>query len=94
MAEPSEGGAPISSDTASPRSAERFWYSARMACSRSSRSSRVLTDQVAKAFRAAFTALSTSAAVPSAILPETCSVVGLSTSKDFGSTGSTHWPSM
>jgi len=41
-----------------------------------------------------FTATSTSAAEPTAILPETCSVVGLSTSKVLGRTGSTHWPSM
>ena len=53
-----------------------------------------LTDQVAKAFLAALTALSTSAAEPIAILPDTCSVVGLSTSRVFGSIGSTHWPSM
>ena len=40
-----EGGAPISSVTASARSSARFWYSARMACNRSRRCSRVLCDQ-------------------------------------------------
>ena len=65
-----------------------------IACSTSRRSSRLVCDQVVKALRAASTALSTSAAVPIAILPETCSVVGLSTSNVFGSTGSTHLPSI
>jgi hypothetical protein len=65
-----------------------------IAPSRSSRSSRLLTDHVANALRAALTALSTSAAEPIAILPDTCSVVGLSTSSDLLSAGSTHWPSM
>lgn len=49
----SEGGAPISSVTASARSSARFWYSARMDCNRSRRCSRVLCDQPAKARRAA-----------------------------------------
>ena len=65
-----------------------------IACSTSRRSSRLVCDHVANALRAALTALSTSADAPSAILPETCSVVGLSTSRVFGSMGSTHWPSM
>jgi len=83
-------GAPISSVTAVARSPKRFWYSARMRFSTSMRSSRVVCDQVANAFRAAFTALSTSAAEPSEILPATFSVAGLMTSSVLGSTGSTH----
>ena len=35
-----------------------------------------------------------SAADPSEIFPETCSVAGFSTSKAFGRNGSTHCPSM
>ena len=90
----SETGAPISSLTASARSPARFWYSPMIACSSSRRSSREDCDHVPNAARAALTARSTSAAVPSAILPDTTSVVGLSTSRDAGSIGSTHWPSM
>ncbi len=89
-----DAGAPISSLTASARSAERFWYSASTAPSSARRSSRVVCDQVVNALRAASTAASTSAAPPIAIRPETCSVVGLSTSRVLGSIGSTHWPLM
>ena len=55
------GGAPISSVTATARSAERFRYSASRAWSRSRRSSRVLCDHDPNAARAAVTAASTSA---------------------------------
>ena len=88
-------GAPISSVTAVARSPKRFWYSARMRPSTSIRSSRVVWLQLGKAARAALTALSTSFAEPSAILPATCSVAGFSTSRVFTpSAGSTHAPSM
>ena len=90
----SEAGAPISSVTATARSPKRFWYSARMRFRTSRRSSRVVWDQVLKAFLAAATALSTSLDEPRAILPQTPSVAGLMTSRVFSSTGSTHWPSM
>ncbi len=76
------------------RSPKRFWYSARMRPSTSRRSSRLVCDQAGKALRAAMTALSTSAAEPSAILPQTSSVAGLMTSSVFNSTGSTHLPSI
>ena len=86
----SPAGAPISSVTASASSPARRWYSARIAPSTSSRSSRVVTDQLANARRAALTALSTSAAEPIEMRPATCSVAGFSMSAVRGSTGSTH----
>jgi acyl-CoA reductase-like NAD-dependent aldehyde dehydrogenase len=76
--------------TAVARSPKRFWYSVRMRPRTSSRSSRLVWLQVAKALRAAFTALSTSLALPSAIWPTTSSVAGFSTSRVFSSVGSTH----
>ena len=54
----------------------------------------MLCDHEANALRAACTATSTSAAEPIAMTPETCSVVGLSTSRVLGRTGSTQVPSM
>ena len=90
----SEAGAPISSVTALGQVAEALLVLGQDRRSTSRRSSRLVCDQVANALRAALTALSTSAAEPSAILPDTCSVAGLTTSSVFGSTGSTHWPSM
>ena len=90
----SEDGAPISSMIASPSSVWRRAYSAWMASSRSSRCSRVVCDQLAKALRAAATALFTSATPPSEMVPATASVAGLMTSAVFGSTGATHWPSI
>src|ERR1700730_10273931 len=75
-------------------SAWRFAYSALIACMTSIRCVRLVLDQLAKAFRAALTALSTSAADPMEILPETASVAGLMTSEVLGSTGSTQRPSM
>ncbi len=92
--QPSDSGAPISSVTASPSSCLRTSYSAWIASSRSSRCSRLLSDQAGKALRAAATALSISAAEPSEIRPETASVAGLITSPVLGATGSTHCPSM
>ena len=58
------------------------------------RSSTLLCDQVSKAARAAFTALSTSAAEPIEMRPATASVAGLMTSSVFGVTGSTQAPLM
>jgi hypothetical protein len=54
----------------------------------------VVSDQLANALRAAATALLMSAAEPSEIRPETSSVAGLMTLAVFGSTGSTHLPSI
>ena len=90
----SEAGAPISSVIAAARSPARLVYSAMIAWSRSSRSATELCDQVAKALRAAFTAMSTSAAEPSEMCPATLSVAGFSTSWLRGVIGSTHLPSM
>ena len=58
------------------------------------RSSRVVTENVSKARRAAITALSTSALEPSEIWYSASSVAGLMTSVVFLTTGSTHAPSM
>ena len=65
-----------------------------MAWSTSSRSQMLVTDQLAKAPRAAATALSTSAAEPTATLPQTCSVAGFTTSQVRSCAGSAHWPPM
>ena len=87
-------GAPISSVMAAATSGKRFWYSARTRCRSSMRSSRLVWEKVLKASAAAATALSTSAAEPAEILPQTSSVAGLITSRVFGVTGSTHSPLM
>ncbi len=58
------------------------------------RSATLLCDQVSNAARAAFTALSTSAAVPIEMRPAATSVAGLMTSMLFGVTGSTQAPLM
>ncbi len=87
-------GAPISSVMAWAMSPKRFWYSAWIRSSRSMRSSRLVWEKVSNAFLAALAARSTSSAVPAETRPATSSVAGLITSRLFGVTGSTHWPSM
>ena len=94
-AAPGWPGAPISSVMALAMSPKRFWYSARMRCSRSMRSSRVVCDQVANALRAALTALSTSAAEPGGDVAGDLFVGRVDHVQGLGRrSGSTHWPSM
>ncbi len=87
-------GAPISRDSASATSPSRFLYSRSMARSSSIRSCLVVSENVANALRAAFTARSTSAALPTAIWVNVSSVEGSATSRRAGVIGSTHLPSM
>ena len=61
-----------------------------MRSSSATRSSRVVCENVSKARCAAATARSTSAALPSAIVPIGCSVAGLMTSSVFSRAGATH----
>ena len=65
-----------------------------MRSSSATRSSREVCENVSNAARAAFTAASTSSAVPSRILPTACSVAGLMTSSSRRPAGLTHAPSM
>jgi hypothetical protein len=60
----------------------------------SRRSAGVVSPNVSNAFRAALTALSTSAAVPSEITATWSSFAGFVTGKSFGVAGATHFPSM
>ena len=86
-------GAPISSEMAVQTSAKRAWYVARIEPSRARRSSRVVCEYVSNARRAATTAASTSSGPPSATLPITSSVAGLTMSSSRFDRGSTHAPS-
>src|SRR3954453_1246121 len=65
-----------------------------MRSSSATRSSRDVCANVSNAARAAFTAASTSSAVPSRILPTDCSVAGLMTSSSRRPAGLTHAPLM
>src|SRR6185369_3737905 len=65
-----------------------------MRSSSATRSSRDVCWNVSNAARAAFTAASTSSAVPSRILPTACSVAGLMTSSSQRPAGLTHAPLM
>jgi hypothetical protein len=87
-------GAPISRDSACATSSCRLRYSSRMARSRSSRCLRLVRENESKARRAAATARSTSAALPTAIWVNASSVEGSITSSKAGAAGSTQAPSM
>ena len=87
-------GAPISSEIAAPRSLARDLYTSTIFVSSATRSSRVVCENDSNARRAAATALSTSAAEPSAMSYSGCSLAGLITGRVFGVTGSTQAPSM
>ena len=65
-----------------------------MASNRATRSATLDCEKLANAARAAFTAASTSAALPMLMRPATPSVAGLITSSVFGVTGSTQAPLM
>ena len=73
-------GAPISEEIACATSGMRFLYARMIDSSRATRSSRVVCENVSKALRAAFTARSTSSAVPRRIVAITFSVDGSTTS--------------
>jgi hypothetical protein len=72
-------GMPMSLDSSAASSSVFATIASWVLCSRSARSAGGVCDQVANAVRAAATALSTSAAVPSATSAMTCSVAGLTT---------------
>ena len=73
-------GAPISSLIACAMSPMRFLYSSAIRASSSIRSAGLVWEKLANAFRAALTALSTSALVPSVMAVTASSVAGLITS--------------
>ena len=85
---------PISVVMACASSSDRDSISSTIRCSSARRSSTELMEKVAKALRAAVTALSTSPAVPPAMEPMTASVAGLITAMAASEEGATHWPSM
>ena len=87
-------GAPISMLTASARSPRRREYTSMIFSNNEIRSSRVVSENVSNALRAAATACSTSFSSPRAIVATTSSVAGLMTSRVEVDTGSTHCPSM
>ena len=85
-------GAPISSEIAVANRGMCFLNATMIRSSNAMRSARVVTEKLSKASRAACTAVSTSAPVPSRILPTLASVAGLITSSSRRPLGVTHAP--
>ena len=90
----SDIGAPISSLMVAARSPIRRLNTSMILSMTSTRSSRVVRDQVSNAARAAATAASTSAAPPIAMESISSSVAGLITSRVAPVDDATHWPLM
>ena len=87
-------GAPISSRMACAKSSKRASVTVLMRSSKANRSCFEVIENVLKAWLAAATALSTSAAFPRATVATICSVAGLITGIVFVESGETQAPSM